>query len=188
MTMVEIEILKKQYRQKALAQRKIFKTKDNDCLIQKNLVSAVGKENNLIVSGYLPIGSEADPVSFMSKMSLNKVVAVPVIVGKDKPLKFTIWTPDSELELGAFDVLIPKSISWVVPDILLVPLIAFDSRGARLGYGGGFYDRTLSMLRLQKDIKAIGIAFSGQCVDEVPIEITDQPLDGVVTELGTLWF
>jgi len=92
MTMVEIEILKKQYRQKALAQRKIFKTKDNDCLIQKNLVSAVGKENNLIVSGYLPIGSEADPVSFMSKMSLNKVVAVPVIVGKDKPLKFTIWT------------------------------------------------------------------------------------------------
>ena len=186
--MDEIGNLKKKCRTRALAQRKIFKTKSNDCLIQKNLSSALRENNNLITSGYLPIGSEADPVNFMNKLALDEVVAVPVIVGKDKPLKFTIWTPDSELELGAFGVLIPKSVSWVVPDILLVPLIAFDSQGGRLGYGGGFYDRTLSMLRSQKNIKAIGIAFSGQCVEKVPVELTDQPLDGIVTELGTLWF
>ena len=180
--MDEIGNLKKKCRTRALAQRKIFKTKSNDCLIQKNLSSALRENNNLITSGYLPIGSEADPVNFMNKLALDEVVAVPVIVGKDKPLKFTIWTPDSELELGAFGVLIPKSVSWVVPDILLVPLIAFDSQGGRLGYGGGFYDRYISRIQNFKNVIKIGLSFSFQKIMKLPTNQYDKKLDYIITE------
>lgn len=83
---------------------------------------------------------------------------------------------------GAFGALIPEGGEAVDPDVLIVPLLAFDRHGFRLGYGGGFYDRTLEGLRARKSILAIGFAYESQEMDEVPIEPTDQPLDLIVTE------
>jgi 5-formyltetrahydrofolate cyclo-ligase len=85
---------------------------------------------------------------------------------------------------GEFGALIPESGDWLVPEVLVVPLLAFDRRGYRLGYGGGFYDRTLELLRAMGPVKAIGFAFAAQEIDRVPTEATDQPLDLIVTERG----
>ncbi|WP_371286182.1 5-formyltetrahydrofolate cyclo-ligase [Albidovulum sp.] len=87
---------------------------------------------------------------------------------------------------GTFGALVPAEGDWIEPEVLIVPLLAFDRRGYRLGYGGGFYDRTLEALRARGPVTAIGFAFAAQEVDEVPIEATDQPLDIVVTDKGIL--
>ena len=96
--------------------------------------------------------------------------------------------PSSELKIGEFGVAIPKITEFVEPDIIIVPMLAFDSRGARLGYGGGFYDRTLKTLRAKKKITAVGIAFAGQEFNELPIDENDQFLDCIVTESDTFWY
>jgi 5-formyltetrahydrofolate cyclo-ligase len=90
--------------------------------------------------------------------------------------------------MGDFGVAIPQVKNFIDPDVVIVPMLAFDGRGARLGYGGGFYDRTLSALRFKKKITAIGIAFSEQEVEELPIEKNDQFVDCIVTESNTFWF
>jgi 5-formyltetrahydrofolate cyclo-ligase len=87
---------------------------------------------------------------------------------------------------GTFGAPVPKAGDWMVPQILIVPLVAFDLRGGRLGYGGGFYDRTLQALRAQGPVLAIGFAFAAQQTDDLPLEPTDQPLDMIVTEAGVL--
>jgi 5-formyltetrahydrofolate cyclo-ligase len=87
---------------------------------------------------------------------------------------------------GAFKALIPEEGAWVEPQVLIVPLLAWDARGYRLGYGGGFYDRTLEGLRAKGPVLAVGFAFSAQEVAEVPTEPTDQRLDAVVTEKGVI--
>ena len=89
---------------------------------------------------------------------------------------------------GPFGARVPAEAEEVVPEVLIVPLVAFDARGYRLGYGGGFYDRTLEGLRAARKTVAIGYAFSAQAMDEVPLEPTDQRLDAMVTEAGVIWF
>ena len=89
---------------------------------------------------------------------------------------------------GEFGALIPAEGAWIEPEVLIVPLLAFDARGFRLGYGGGFYDRTLEGLRARRPTLALGFAFAAQEMDEVPIEDTDQPLDAIVTETGVRLF
>ncbi len=100
------------------------------------------------------------------------------------PLKFREWTPGCALVEGEFGALIPAEGAWLDPVVLIVPLLAFDARGYRLGYGGGFYDRTLEALRARRPTLAVGFAFAAQEVAEVPIDATDQRLDAVVTETG----
>ena len=87
---------------------------------------------------------------------------------------------------GQFGAKVPVELAYFEPEILIVPLLAFDRRGGRLGYGGGFYDRTLEMLRARRATLAIGFAFAGQEVDQTPLEDTDQPLDLIVTEAGVI--
>jgi 5-formyltetrahydrofolate cyclo-ligase len=87
---------------------------------------------------------------------------------------------------GEFGALIPAEGAWIEPEVLIVPLLAFDARGYRLGYGGGFYDRTLEGLRAKRPTLAIGFAFAAQEVEEVPTESTDQKIDLVVTEQGII--
>ena len=87
---------------------------------------------------------------------------------------------------GPFGAKVPALLDWVDPEILIVPLVAFDRYGGRLGYGGGFYDRTLQQLRAARATLAIGFAYSAQEADDLPLEPTDQPLDMIVTETGVI--
>ncbi len=139
-----------------------------------------------VLAGYMPMRSEIDPLPAMA--THPGPVGVPVIVARGAPLRFREWSEDVPLVEGDFGALIPAEGAWVEPEVLIVPLVAFDARGWRLGYGGGFYDRTLQELRAKRPTLAIGFAFAAQELPEVPVEPTDQRLDAVVTEAGVQTF
>ncbi|WIV50030.1 5-formyltetrahydrofolate cyclo-ligase [Marivivens sp. LCG002] len=134
------------------------------------------------LSGYMPIRTEIDPMPAMEEAAAHGVVGVPVIIGAGQPLEFHRWEPDCGMVEGAFKAMIPAQKVLVEPEILIVPLVAFSRAGGRLGYGGGFYDRTLEMLRARRATMAIGFAYGAQEMDDLPLEKTDQPLDYIVTE------
>lgn len=140
------------------------------------------------MSGYLAIRTEIDPGPAMEEASAHGPVAVPVILGRAQPLRFSRWEPGGALRDGTFGTRIPAVDDFFDPEILIVPLVAFDAGGNRLGYGGGFYDRTLEQLRARRPTLAIGFAFDAQEADVLPLEDTDQPLDMVVTESRVLEF
>ena len=149
--------------------------------LEKALAPHAGKA----LSGYMPMRTEIDCIPAMAAHFGNGGrVGVPVILGAGQPLKFREWTPTTPMVEGEFGALIPESGDWLLPEVLVVPLLGFDRRGFRLGYGGGFYDRTLELLRAMGPVKAIGFAFAAQELDRVPPEATDQPLDLIVTERG----
>jgi 5-formyltetrahydrofolate cyclo-ligase len=135
-----------------------------------------------IVGGYHALPDEADPALLLKALVARRChIAFPRIAGKGMPLEFHL-VPDGEvLRPGLLGIHEPLA-HWpkVTPDILLVPLLAFDDRGHRLGYGGGFYDRTLALLQ----VRAIGIAYAGQQIASLPAEAHDMALDGVLTEHG----
>lgn len=138
------------------------------------------------LSGFMPIRTEIDPTPAMAEATAHGSVGVPVITAAATPLKFAKWTPETTMVAGAFGVMIPDMPEFFEPEILIVPLLAFNRKGARLGYGGGFYDRTLEMLQAKRATLAIGFAFAGQEVDDLPLENTDQLLDLIVTEKGVI--
>jgi 5-formyltetrahydrofolate cyclo-ligase len=139
------------------------------------------------VSAYLPIRTEIDSLPVMLALAgLGFRVCVPVIEGRGRPLRFRAWTPGVALVPGPYDVPMPATGDWLEPDALLVPLLAYDDRAFRLGYGGGFYDRTIHDLRERRQVQALGFAYAGQRIAAVPHEPTDAPLDAVVTEAGVL--
>ena len=140
------------------------------------------------LSGYMPIRTEIDPLPAMAEAAAHGAVGVPVIQGKGQPLLFSRWEPDAPLREGPFGAQVPEVDDFMEPQILIVPLVAFDATGARLGYGGGFYDRTLERLRARRATLAIGFAFDGQEAEGLPVEPTDQRLDMIVTETRVLTF
>lgn len=139
-----------------------------------------------LVAAYMPIGSEIDCRPLLDKiMAEGAPVCLPVVAGADKPLTFRRWSPGDPLVTGPMGIAEPPaSAETVSPEVLLVPMLAFDRRGYRLGYGGGYYDRTLKALREGGEIVAVGVAFAGQVRDTVPITEDDQRLDWIVTETG----
>lgn len=137
-----------------------------------------------VLAGYMPMRTEIDPLPAMA--AHQGPVCVPVILGKGRPLAFRAWTPDARMVPGEFGAQIPESGDWLTPQVLIVPLVAFDGQGGRLGYGGGFYDRTLEGLRAKGDVLAIGFAFTAQHVGRLPLEPTDQRLDLIVTDRGMI--
>jgi 5-formyltetrahydrofolate cyclo-ligase len=143
-----------------------------------------------VLAGYSPIRSEIDPVPLMRKLAVPGVqLALPAIVAGDQPLKFRAWSPDDRLQRGRLGILEPSAdAKEVIPDILLVPLAAFDRAGHRIGYGAGHYDRTLEHLRKMKAITAMGVAFAAQEVEAVPALLHDAALDYVLTETQVLDF
>lgn len=138
------------------------------------------------LSGYMPMRTEIDPVLAMSAHA--GPVCVPVIVARGQPLRFREWSQGCAMQPGEFGAEIPTDGGWIEPDVLIVPLLAFDARGYRLGYGGGFYDRTLEALRAKRPTLAVGFGFAAQEISEVPIDDTDQRLDFMLTERGVQRF
>ena len=137
------------------------------------------------VSGFWPIGDEFDPRPLMEALAARgHTLCLPVVVGKGRPLAFRAWAPGDPLERAGFDLSVPAwDAAPAIPRFLIVPLLAFDRRGYRLGYGGGFFDRTIAELRQRsKAIFAMGVGFALQEVPEVPALDYDQRLDAVATE------
>lgn len=138
-----------------------------------------------VISGYCPIRTEIDVIPLMTALhDAGHRLCVPVIEAAGQPLKFREWTPQAALVDGPFGARVPPGGDWLEPRFLITPLIAFDRQCWRLGYGGGFYDRTLERLRAKRRTRAVGFAYAAQEIDQVPREPTDQQLDGVVTEQG----
>lgn len=146
----------------------------------------VAREKPSRVSLFVSVKGEIDTGPLAEKLAQAGVpLCLPVIVKKGDPLVFRDWRPGDPLDDRPFGLKEPPAgAAEVVPDFLFVPLAAFDRSGGRLGYGGGFYDRTLLKLRASAAAMAIGLAFSAQEVDEVPALPHDVTLDGVLTEKG----
>ena len=143
-----------------------------------------------IVSGFMPLKSEISPLPLMRKLAeAGARLALPVVAGKGLPLIMRGWTFGAPLASGVWGIREPMPDAPAVdPDILIVPLLAFDRRGYRLGYGAGYYDMTLTALRARKPVVAVGIAYAAQEVDTVPITPRDARLDLVLTEKETIDF
>ncbi|MGC2854470.1 5-formyltetrahydrofolate cyclo-ligase [Novispirillum sp. DQ9] len=137
-----------------------------------------------VVAGYWPMRGEIDVLPLLGALAgRGQVTALPAVVGRREPLEFRRWAPGDVLEDGLYGTRHPVASAGVVrPVCLLVPLLAFDRRGIRLGYGGGFYDRTLAALRADGPVVAVGVAYAGQEVEALPVEPHDERLDWVVTE------
>jgi 5-formyltetrahydrofolate cyclo-ligase len=143
-----------------------------------------------VVAGYSPIRSEIDPTPLMRRLAdQGAQLALPVITARDQPLKFRAWSPADELRRGALGILepMPDAIE-IIPDIVLVPLAAFDRAGHRIGYGAGYYDRTLEQLCTFRPVAPIGLGFAVQEIGHIPALAHDVALEYVLTEAQTFDF
>ena len=141
-------------------------------------------ETPAVVSGFWPIKDEIDIRPLLIELfNVGCQLALPVVQGRGKPLLFRAWRPGDPLEAGVFGTLQPSARRETLePDALIVPLLACDEEGWRLGYGGGFYDRTLGGLRARRNVTAVGVGFNAQLVPEVPHGPDDQRLDWLLTD------
>jgi len=151
-------------------------------------LSLIGTTPPMIVSGFSSIDDEIDVGPLLSRLSGEGCgLALPVISGNGQPLVMRAWKPGETLQKKTWGIAEPLPSAPVVhPDVVLVPLLAFDDEGYRLGYGGGFYDRTLVELRTVKPFVAIGVAYDEQRVDAVPRGRYDEPVDWMLTPSGPL--
>jgi 5-formyltetrahydrofolate cyclo-ligase len=148
------------------------------------LLAGHGPPKGAIIAGYWPMGEEMDPRPLMLALAARgHVLALPVTPPRGQPLAFRAWVPGAALRAGPMGTSEPFAGDELRPDMLLVPLLAFDRAGRRLGYGGGYYDRTLAAL---PGAKAIGIAYAGQEMPEVPAGLQDFRLPLIATEAGVI--
>ena len=176
---------KTELRRVAREKRLTLKRSDFASVIPRH-AEALAIPKGSVVGGYHALPDEADPALLLERLvEMGCHVAYPRVAGKGLPLEFH-RIPDGEvLAPGAFGIHEPLDI-WprATPDVLLVPLLAFDASGHRLGYGGGFYDRTIALLK----VPAIGIAFAGQEMDLLPHQPHDAQLNAILTERGLTRF
>jgi len=139
------------------------------------------------VSAFHTLGDEPDTLQLLSALAAEGfATALPVVVGRESPLTFRLWRPGDPTRLGAMSIAEPlEEAPAVDPDLLFVPLACFDRRGHRIGYGAGYYDRTLAGLRALRPVHAVGVAYGVCEVAAVPYEAHDQSLDAIVTEQET---
>lgn len=149
---------------------------------------AIKPDNDKVIAFYCPSEREFDvmPAIHMA-LEKNLICTLPVIQNDSRVLKFARFTEDTKMIPGQFNILEPEvndNTEWLEPDIVIVPLLAFDRHGGRIGYGGGYYDATLAELRKKKDIIAVGMAYGQQAVlFNLPHEDHDQKLDWIITPL-----
>lgn len=153
-----------------------------------NAVSADYDGLEAILGGYWPMGTEMDVRPALVALDrIGVLQCLPEVSAKDRPLRFRAWSPSEPLVEGDHGTFHPCATEPLMrPDVVLVPLLAFDKRGYRIGWGGGYYDRTLELLRKTGDVTAIGVAYSAQEVDQVPTDDYDQPVDWIITEQQAL--
>ncbi len=148
-------------------------------------LTAVPTADHDAISAFWPLADELDTRPLINALAARgHKIGLPVVIKRGQPLLFRLWAPGTELVQGNFRVMTPPpEAPEIVPSLVIVPLLAFDRAGYRLGYGGGFYDRTLQKLRSAGGrVVAVGVALSAQEVPAVPRDDTDQPLDWIVTE------
>ncbi len=138
-----------------------------------------------VVAGYAPQGREIDPGPLMRRFeAAGARIALPVSVSAGAPLVFRAWAPASQRALDAAGVPAPPpDAEELAPDVLIVPLLAFDRSGMRLGQGAGYFDRTIAVLQQRGPVFTLGLAYAGQGVARVPAEEHDRPLDAILTEI-----
>jgi 5-formyltetrahydrofolate cyclo-ligase len=181
-----IDDLKKTVRRDAVARRDrlpaVGRAKAAEIIAARPFPIAI--KPGMVVSGFSSLKSEINPVPLMRKLAdQGAQLALPVVAGKGQPLIMRAWSFGEPLDSGVWGIREPKADApEVAPDILIVPLLAFDRRGNRVGYGAGYYDMTIAKLRAMKPTVAIGIAFAAQEIAEVPVTPRDARLDLVLTE------
>jgi 5-formyltetrahydrofolate cyclo-ligase len=188
----QISLQKQQARKQAKQVRKYLHANQRNIAAQHLLQFApdlIDKFTSSIVAGFLPIFTEIDIIPLMTALAEKHCqLCLPVTPEKPSALRFRAYFPGRELEAGPLNTKHPDASSnQLIPELVLLPLLAFDMRYNRLGYGGGYYDRTLKKFRESGvDVKAVGVAYSGQQVDKVPVTSTDEPMDGVLTPEGLM--
>jgi 5-formyltetrahydrofolate cyclo-ligase len=142
------------------------------------------------VAGFMPMKSEINPLPLMRKLAAAGArLALPVVAGKGRPLIMRAWGFGEPLAAGVWGIREPPATApAVAPDLLIVPQLAFDRAGQRIGYGAGYYDMTIAALRAVKEVLAIGLAFAAQEIAAVPATPHDAPLDLVLTEREVIDF
>ncbi|SPF77298.1 5-formyltetrahydrofolate cyclo-ligase [Aliiroseovarius pelagivivens] len=186
--MTDLTAVKAAARKAAFARRKEAHSEARSALGVAHLISVLSDHKGKVMTGYMPIRTEINPLPAMAAMAAWSSIGVPYIESQGLPLKFASWRPDSDMVDGPFGAQVPAKLEFITPEVVVVPLVAFDRKGGRLGYGGGFYDRTLEGLRAQRPTLAIGYAYGAQQAEDLPLEPTDQPLDAIVTDEGVIWF
>ncbi|WP_460272174.1 5-formyltetrahydrofolate cyclo-ligase [Celeribacter sp. ULVN23_4] len=188
--MSDIQGVKAKLRREAKAARDEAYAQDMGSaeLATKMLLGLLSPHRGKVTAGYMPLGSEIDPRPAMAVLHGLGPVAVPVVEAKAQPLRFDLWTPQAAMVSGTFGALIPELSHPVEPEVVIVPMLAFNREGHRLGYGGGFYDRTLARLRARGPVYAVGLVYAAQEFPDIPVEPTDAPLDAIVTEREVLTF
>lgn len=186
-----IEEAKALLRRRARAQRSALSSEaraEASAAICRNFFESVTLGPDEAVAAYWRIRDEVDCQSILIRlMDSGQAVILPVVSGADEPLDMRVWEPGTPLYEAGFGTLAPSDLApRRVPDVVLMPLLGFDAAGTRLGYGGGYYDRTLAQLPGRP--KLIGLAFSRQELDAIPREPHDVPLDAVITEHGVRFF
>ena len=183
---VQLDDLKKQTRAEAAALRaQAFAAGPHaGAAVAERFLASGLLDKGMIVSAYWPMRSELDTRPLLERLHGEGYrLCLPVVPGPDQPLIFRAWAPGDALVIGGFKTEVPsEDKEELEPDLLCSPMLAFDRAGYRLGYGGGFYDRTLEKLRAKKPALAVGLAFAAQERESVPRGTHDQPLDAIVTE------
>lgn len=153
-------------------------------ILTANFLARLSPSPDCAIAGYWPVHDEADCLPLLKALAgRGHDLGLPRVVALDRPLEFRRWQPGDALETGPHGIPQPGSSEpLVMPRLLLVPLLAFDASGQRLGYGAGLYDRTLSALRADAMIEAVGVAFAAQETESLPVSSHDQPLDWILTE------
>jgi len=137
------------------------------------------------IAGFAPIHNEINLRPLLHALNdQGRTVALPVTNDQNSALSFRHWSPSCDMKADRYGIMVPVGTRAIEPDLILVPLLAFTAKGERLGYGGGYYDRTLAKLRAEGDIFACGVAYAGQEAAFIPTDAHDERLDGILTEDG----
>ena len=175
-------MIKSKLRKKTIKSRETINQKNNQ--IDFNQILKIFKKEKItkgIIGGYYPVNFEVDDLMLLKKFEKDKFdISLPVIKKKFK-MNFYKWSFADLLKINKYGIPEPETKQIVNPDVLLIPLVAFDKNLNRLGYGGGYYDRLIKKLSKKKKIVKIGLALSVQKIDKVPTNLHDQKLDYIVT-------
>jgi 5-formyltetrahydrofolate cyclo-ligase len=180
-------VLKIKLRKKILKIREKVNTKNIKINFNK-IITILKKEKitKKVLGGYYPVNFEVNDLELLKKFEKNKFTISLPVIKKNFKMDFYKWSFSDPLKISKYGIPEPEKKNKICPDILLIPLVAFDKNLNRLGYGGGYYDRLIAKLSKKKKIIKIGLAFSIQEINKVPIDVYDKKLDYVVTNKKTI--